>query len=213
VIEWIKTNHQLISLALSAAMLLVWIGYLQVFVRSYVRQTRPKILINRGGGSTLDAVCLVSNMSSDVIYVESIIIRLKTADDEWTCPVTELDGLEEWNEPTDLNLKTRQGTLDPGKVRNMGTFRTIIEHTLRATSEDVELGTDQWERLKRFDVQVIATYGSEDLPIGANRWFSLSWEGGSATMRPETAGTVQIRSRRKRRKIARILDAEVQDSQ
>jgi hypothetical protein len=185
--------------------------YLQVFVRSYVRQTRPKTLINRGGGMTLDALCLVGNMSSDSIYVESIIVTLQTADDDWTCPVTELDGLEEWDEPTDLNLKTRQGTLDPGKVRNMGTFRTIIDHALRASSDDPELGTNRWEKLKRFDVRIIATYGSEDLPIGANRWFNLSWKGGNATMHPQTAGSVQIRSRRERRKIARMLDAEVQD--
>jgi len=211
VIEWIKTNHQLISVAINGAMLLVWIGYLQVFVRSYVRQTRPKILINRGGGTTLDALCLVSNMSSDAIYVESIIIRLQTDDDDWTCPVTELDGLEEWDEPTDLNLKTRQGTLDPGKVRNMGTFRTIIEHALRASSDDPQLGTDRWEKLKRLDVRIVATYGSEDLPIGANRWFSLSRKERSAVILPRTAGTVQIRSRRERRKIARMLDAEVQD--
>ncbi|MEF2554366.1 hypothetical protein VQ042_24140 [Aurantimonas sp. A2-1-M11] len=210
-IEWIRANHQLISIVINGAMLLVWIGYLQIFVRSYVRQTRPKILINRGGSGTLDALCLVSNMSSDAIYVESIILTLQTADDEWTCPVTELDGIEEWDEPTDLNLRTRQGTLDPGKVRNMGTFRKIIEHALRASSDDPELGTDRWERLVRFDVRIVATYGSEDLPIGANRWFTLTWNGGTAAMRPLTAGTVQIRSRRERGKIARLLDAEVQN--
>ncbi|NDV87965.1 hypothetical protein GTW51_14765 [Aurantimonas aggregata] len=210
-IDWIKANYELISIAINGAMLLVWIGYLQIFVRSFLRQTRPKILINRGGGATLEAPCLVSNMSSDVIYVESIIIRLQTADNDWTCPVTELDGIEEWEEPSDLNLRTRQGPLDAGKVRNMGTFRTIIEHALRAGSQTPELGTDHWERLKRFDVRVIATYGSEDLPVGANRWFKLTWEGGKATMRPETAGTLQIRSHRERRKISKILDAEVQD--
>ncbi|MBB4003187.1 hypothetical protein [Aurantimonas endophytica] len=210
-IEWIKSNHEMISIAISGAMLIVWIGYLQILVRSYVRQTRPKILINRGGGATLDAPCLVSNMSSDAIYVQSIIVVLETADERRMCPVTELDGIEEWEEPTDLNLRTRQGPLDAGKVRNMGTFRGIIEHALRASSQTPELGTDQWERLKRFDVRVIATYGSEDLPVGANRWFKLSWEGGNATMRPETADTVQIRSHRERRKIAKMLNAEVQE--
>lgn len=88
--NWIASNHQVISALANIAMLLVWIAYLQVFVSSYRRQKRSNILINRGAGSGLEARCLISNMSAEAIYIESLIATAETPEERWSCPVTEL---------------------------------------------------------------------------------------------------------------------------
>jgi hypothetical protein len=208
-LDWIARNHQIITTLTSVGMLFVWIAYLQVFVGSYRRQTRPKILINLGSGSGLDSRCLVSNMSSDAIYIQSIIIELETPDARISCPVTEMDGIEDWQEPSDLNLWTRQGPLQAGQVRDMGSLRPMLNHVLRSQSRsDGDLGSDAWEQLIAFEVKIIAAYGSEDLLVGAKRRFNINHSDGNVVLRPQTIGAEQIRSRRERKSIERMLEEE-----
>ena len=64
--EWISDNSETVNAVSSVAMLLVWIAYLQVFLISYRRQVRPKIVINRAAGSALNASCFVGNISSEL---------------------------------------------------------------------------------------------------------------------------------------------------
>lgn len=66
-LEWISEHSDALNVLLSAAMLLVWLGYFEVFLRGYRRERRPKILISRGSGSSLRAHCLLSNMSAEAI--------------------------------------------------------------------------------------------------------------------------------------------------
>ncbi|TNC60456.1 hypothetical protein FHG71_22030, partial [Rubellimicrobium roseum] len=79
-LDWLSANSDAVNVVLNLAMLLVWIVYLQVFVSSYRRQRRANILISVGGGSGLDARCLVSNMSEGAIYIRSLVLDLITAE-------------------------------------------------------------------------------------------------------------------------------------
>ena len=76
-LTWIAENTEVLNLAANVAMVVIWLAYLHVFLRSFRRQTRPKIVINLAAGSTLDAACFISNMSSEPIYVESIVAKLE----------------------------------------------------------------------------------------------------------------------------------------
>lgn len=209
-LDWITRNHQIIGSVINLGMLVVWIVYLQVFVSNYRRQTRAHILINLGSGSGLDARCLVSNMSSEPIYIQSIIIEWDMPDSYHSRPVTELDGVEEWDEPSDLDLWTRQGPLGAGQIRDMGAFRAMLEHALSGRSDAGEdPGADAWDDLVAFEVKIIAVYGSEDLPVGAKRRFDILRKHGTTTLSPQTVGAQQIRSRGERRAIKSALDREV----
>ena len=73
-VEWISENSDLINAVSSAAMLLVWVAYLQVFLHSYRRQLRPKIVVNRAAGTALESSCFVSNMSSESIYTLNALL-------------------------------------------------------------------------------------------------------------------------------------------
>ncbi len=212
-LDWISRNSEVLNVVLNAGMLAIWMSYLQVFVSSYRRQTRAGILINMGSGQGADSRCLVSNMSTGPVYLQTIVLNLEMPDGKLRCPVTELDGLEEWDTPSEINLWTRQGPLDPGSVRDMGSFRVLIDHALRSQPEEWhQARADAADRLRGFEVLVVAIYGAENLPVGAVRRFTILREDGRMGLRPETAEARQIRSRRERRAIQRALEKELSDT-
>lgn len=203
--SWIETNHQVISALANIAMLLVWIAYLQVFVSSYRRQKRSNILINRGAGSGLEARCLIGNMSAEAIYIESLIATVETAGGRWSCPVTELP-----EGRSDLDLKTRQGPLQGGRLMDIGSFRSLIEPVLRGGvgPRDAD-APDGLENLVAFEIKVIAVHGSEDLLAGATRRFDLIRRQDQLLVRGHEVGTHQIRSRRERKRLRDDVEADL----
>ena len=86
---WLTANKELLNLIANWTMVAIWIVYLQVFLRSFQRQTLPKIVINRAAGSSLDAACFVSNMSPDAIYIESVIVELTCGEETFASAVTD----------------------------------------------------------------------------------------------------------------------------
>ncbi len=122
-LDWVLANSQFVNMAINLAMLFVWVGYLQVFVSSYHRQTRPKIMITRSGVVSVESRCLVCNMSTEATYLMSILIELETHDGSKSYPITEIEGFENSDKPSDDHIQSRQGPLDPGKVRDMAHLR------------------------------------------------------------------------------------------
>jgi hypothetical protein len=181
-------------------MLLVWIAYLQVFVSSYRRQKRSNILINRGAGSGLEARCLLSNMSAEAIYIESIIASAETTKGRWRYPVTELlEGR------SDLDLKTRQGPLQAGRFVDIGSFQSLIEPVFQRGVG----APDDLENLVAFEIKVIAVHGSEDLLAGATRRFDVMRRQDRLRLSGHTVGTHQIRSRRERERLRDDVEADL----
>jgi hypothetical protein len=192
--NWIAENHQVISALANIAMLFVWIAYLQVFVSSYRRQKRSNILINRGAGSGPEARCLISNMSAEAIYIESVIATVVTPEGRLSRPVTELSGGR-----SDLDLKTRQGPLQAGDFIDIGSFQSLLEPVLRlGTGLRGTSASDDLETVVAFEIKVIAVHGSEDMLTGATRRFELTRRQDQWLVRGHSVGTHQIRSRRER---------------
>ncbi|WP_048708939.1 hypothetical protein [Microvirga massiliensis] len=203
--NWIASNHQVISALASVAMLFVWIAYLHVFVSSYRRQKRSNILINRGAGAGLEARCLISNMSAEAIYLESLIATVETTEGRWSCPVTELlEGR------SDLDLKTRQGPLQAGRLVDIGSFQSLIEPVLqRSAGLRGAVASDGLENLVAFEIKVIAVHGSEDLLAGAMRRFDVIRRQDWLLLRGHSVGTQQIRSRRERESLRDDVEADL----
>jgi hypothetical protein len=211
-LNWLSENSNVVNVVLNVAMLLVWIAYLQVFVSSYRRQRQANILISVGGGSGLDTRCLISNLSQGAIYIRSLLLDLTTAQGTFSHSVTEIEDLEEWKGPTDLNLWTRQGPLNPGSVRDMGTFRSMLDHAIRAgqgpARQAVIPSPDAIEEVR---VTVIAHYGPEDLLVAAEQSYTLTPRNGSTWLRPQTVTPRQIRSRGERKRLRARLEQEVNE--
>jgi hypothetical protein len=210
ILEWIVANHELASLSVSLGTLLVWVTYLQVFLASYRRQRTGTILITLGQGRGLDGHCLVTNMGAEPVYILALIAHVEGPGGVRSCAITELEG-EQWSEPSDLRLWTRQGPLDSGELRDMGTLQGMVEHVLDAgPGKDADNdGPGRTAGLRSVVLQVIAVHGSEDLPMGAERAFDIVADGGAVQMlRPRTHGARQIRSRRERRRLLRLLEED-----
>ncbi|WP_159717115.1 hypothetical protein [Geminicoccus flavidas] len=209
-LNWLSENSDAVNVVLNLAMLLVWIAYLQVFVSSYRRQRQANILISVGGGSGLDARCLISNLSQGAIYIRSLLLDLTTAEGASSHSVTEIEDLEEWQAPTDLNLWTRQGPLDPGCIRDMGTFRAMLDHAIRAGRGPTEqAGIPAIDAIEAIRVTVIAHYGPEDLLVAAEQSYTLNRRDGSTGLSPQAVTPRQIRSRGERKQLRARLEQEV----
>ncbi|RDE08936.1 hypothetical protein [Pelagibacterium lacus] len=205
-LEWFAANSDMLNLVANWAMVVIWIAYLQIFLRSFRRQTLPKIVINRAAGSSLRAACFVSNMSSDAIYIESVIVKIETSTETVMCRITDFDAFDDHDESADPKLRTYQGPLAPSQYTSLGKFDDIIAMVARRKELDSE-------RLKSaggaiaIEITIIADYASEDLLIGARRTLRAEWQGDHWRLGEETPYTEQIRSRAERKRISQMLAA------
>lgn len=200
-LDWIDQNTELLSLVVSAAMLAVWVAYLHVFLVSYKRQTRSKIVINRGAGIDLDSRCLISNMGSDAIYVESIVASVEAENCDWRCAVTDIEVRGDGEAPADPKKLTHQGPLPSGDYMDIGSYRQLIERVVDGRGR-LETVLAEMRGPVVAQIQVVADYASEDLLVGARRRFALEAQERRWLLKPQNGGTEQIRSRRERRSIS-----------
>lgn len=203
--EWIAANSDMLNLTANWAMVAIWVVYLQVFLRSFRRQTLPKIVINRAAGSSLSASCFVSNMSSDAIYIESVIVKIEFSQDTIACTVTDFDFFEEQNADDDPKRLTFQGTLAPASYSSLGKFKDLIATVARRTGHDIEQLQASGNALA-VEVTIIADYASETLLVGARRKFNAKWQEDHWQLTADAPGTHQIRSRGERKRIYAMLD-------
>lgn len=202
-LELISANSDLLNLIANWAMVLIWVVYLQVFLRSFRRQTLPKIVINRAAGSSLDAACFVSNMSSDAIYIESVLVELECGEKRLTSAVTDFETRDGQKDNPDPKLRTYQGTLPPSHYTSLGSFEYLISSVCRRIGHDV--GALKSSSPIFVEISILADYASENLLIGARRRFRATWAEGHWKLRAETPDTHQIRSHRERKRIYSML--------
>ena len=208
-LNWITSNIQVVSAAINLVMLMVWLAYLHVFLSNFRRNTRSKIMISLSGDCGFKSTCLVTNMSSEAIYIQSIIIDLEAQEGRRSYPITEIESFEKWAEPSDLKIWSRQGPLGAGQARNIGTFEGMLAHAIQEENVSIEAVERQMDGpLAALEIRVIAAYASEDLPVGAVRKFRVLRSERGPQLRAESSIATQIRSRRERRAIKELLNSE-----
>ena len=72
-------NADVLGLLISFCTLLIWAVYAQLLYAGFRRQRQPSLMLNRGHGRGLDALCVVGNMSAESIFVQYVVAELKTA--------------------------------------------------------------------------------------------------------------------------------------
>lgn len=191
--DWISANKDVLNVLIGFGTLLVWVVYAQLLYNGYSRQRRPHVLINRGQHSDHRALCLISNMSAEAIFIQNIVVYLDTDRGLLACDVTELErNLEDKEERSGggghwqalpLSQGTRQGPLGPGEVEHIGTFRDVIERVARQrqlvfeSCPPDEGRTGVPARLYEITFRILAIYGSDNLPIGVERGFIMRDDG------------------------------------
>ena len=200
--EFLRTNQGIISVLLSMAMLVVWVVYLQVLLVQVRASRRSSILITRAAGRGMRSRCLVTNMSSQSLYVTSLIGILLAGGKQIEIALTDLRELPE-DLGADPRSTMRQGSLSTGQYLDIGHFDDILEVMLR---DDEAAGLAR-EDVAQLDLIVVAFYAPESLPVGARRSFQFRWESPSGTrVQPTSLRTQQIRGRRQRKRLFQAVE-------
>ena len=201
-LEFFRANQGLISVLLSMAMLVVWVVYLQILLVQVRASRRSSILITRAAGRGMRSRCLVTNMSSQSLYVTSLIGILHAGGRQIEIALTDLRELPE-DLGADPRSTMRQGSLSTGQYLDIGHFDDILEVMLR---DDEAAGLER-EDVAQLDLIVVAFYAPESLPVGARRSFQFRWESPSGTrVQPSSLRTEQIRGRRQRKRLFQAVE-------
>ncbi|MFP1631836.1 hypothetical protein ACLB6G_08875 [Zhengella sp. ZM62] len=207
--NWLQDNHGAVSAIASIATLVVWTLYFQLLLSNFRHRIRPKILINQGAGDSLQAHCLIANMSAEPIYIEAVITDIGyRSGDETTyrrsrCSLSDLD--VEVSDQVDRRPQWMQGPLGSSEFIDIGSYGQLIDRT-----------TDKGHIVKTVDeltVTIVATYTARDTPVAARRSFDLRHTQRGVHLEPRTYTAEQIRSRAALRSIGAYMQRKPQGRQ
>ncbi|MGC3873658.1 hypothetical protein ACPF7Z_10350 [Halomonas sp. GXIMD04776] len=215
--DWISQNSKVLTFFTNFGMLIIWLAYAQLLYMGFRRQRRPRLIINRGKRKDIDALCIISNMSAEAIFIEYIIAELKTSEGTITMDVTDFDqeyeegDEEKQDNPYSLGSvreNTRQGPLESGNFLHIGSFSELIKRLAR--DEGIEMKGHRPKgdlHFQRLTIRLIGVYGPEDMPIGAERSFDLFDNDNFCALTPASWDTKRLSSIRQRRKLKKKMQS------
>lgn len=220
--DWLSQHHDSVTALTSLGTLLIWLIYAQLLYKGYRRQRRPRLIINRGKRKDINALCIISNMSAEPVFIEYIVAELETSRGRIVMDVTDFErgseGASEGDKqegvrhepeqiPERVRDNTRQGPLQPGDFLHIGTFETIVRRIANNANITMQGGRPSGDvEFQRLTIQLIGIYGPEDLPMGAERSFRLYADGNGCELAPESWDTKHMNSRRQRHKLRAKLE-------
>ncbi|GEM_PF-1142688 len=193
--QFLTNNSGGINVITNILMLGVWALYFQLILTTYRHGLRPKILVNRAAGHTLDARCIITNMSSEKIYLESVLLTIASDEEEQTFVLTEYVSAEAQTASQQLF----QGPLASGELIDIGSYRSLMDRSLGADANHPL----REPNLRSLKITVVATYTAEDQIIGAERTFDVKES--DHRLAPRHYSANQIRSGRRRAEIERYM--------
>lgn len=209
-IIFLQQNASLISAAASVGTLCIWAIYLHIFVGGHLRQIKPILIINRGEGRTLDARCLITNMSREPVHIQSVVATLMTEDTSYVAYLTDAEDIRLSGETGDWKRMTRQGPLQTGTMVDMGTFRCVLDYAAKVCCEEpVFAGSNLSRSTTGIEITILGVYGSEELLVGASRCFELDRSKAEMELRAVTALTRQITGKRERRRLLKAVEEQL----
>lgn len=218
--SWIEENQAVLGVCISFATLLVWLIYAQLLFSGFRRQRSPRVIINRGKQKDMNALCIISNMSKEAIYVEYIIAVLETSHGTVTMDVTDFERAykeeqkdEDGNQqsvsvtPKGVHENTRQGPLLSGDFMHIGTFNALVRRLARQAGIPMRGYCPEGSiKLQCVTVQVIALYGPDSRPISASRGFNINSDEKVGTLTPASWQTRQGVSFLHRHRLCKLVD-------
>lgn len=215
-IDWILENQTLFNAGISALTVLIWMIYAQLLYFGFRRQRTPRVIINRGRQKDLNALCIISNMSQEAIYVEYILATLRTSHGNVVIDVTDFerpssDVPENTGNAlapsTNLRDDTRQGPLLSGDFMHIGTSVDLAGRLAREAGIKMQGHQPVGDiRLQCLSIQIIALYGPDSRPISATRDFNIHSDEAGTTLTPTSRATRQGVSYLHRRRLGKFVN-------
>ena len=197
----------------SVVMALIWVVYLQVFLRQYLRQNRPFLVIHHAQGQDPEASCLLVNMSREPVHVQFVSVKVETEESSYTLQVTDYRRLT--SEDRNVHEVLRQGPLQPGGYLVLGTFEDIIlgrrsELEKADSSANSEDTADSLREVRCLEIRVAVVHGPSNFHIGARRRFLVENEGGFTSIRATNIHTEQLSGYRSRHTVRRWVESHLE---
>ncbi|WP_121062601.1 hypothetical protein [Chachezhania antarctica] len=198
-LDVIKSNIGLFQLATSVVVILVWLVYLNIFLKDFRQQRRSSLLITRGGADDITARCLVSNMGAQPAYLLDVLACFDTPDGPVFASVVDRSELrqDQVDLPSEL---TGQGPIASGGFVDIGSFRDVAGRALDGSGFRV----NDCDDLK---LVAVATTNQAQRLVAAVRDFGFDHDGDTVHVAPRAVEARQIRSRRDQRRIRKVLSA------
>lgn len=209
-IDWLNQNSGVLQVITSVCTLAIWLFYAQLLYTTYRRDTRPRLLINKGvGKDDLDSPCLICNMSKEPIFIQCLVVELETSEGVFCTTATDPDeSLDDDENRKPVRERTRQGPLHSGACIEVKSFRELIERAAVAGGVQVDNGLprDREVNFLSLRLTIISIYGPEDHPFGAARTFSLDCSDVQCPqIQPMSLDTERLTSRKDKRQVEQWL--------
>ena len=198
-IEFLSRCSDILNVLLNAAMVLIWMTYLQVFTVNHMRQARAVLHIDLGAAEGAKSRFLVTNLSSSPVYVQAIVAELSHEGHRSRTQITDKDELmpEDMDDPL---TRTNRGTLQPGQKADIGSLDNLVTRARTRLSED-------WtsEQVEAVTITVVAVAGQIDRVVGASKTFDAERNHDGTPFTAQQLLTKQIRPRQTRAAFSRML--------
>lgn len=220
--DWVADHQKVLSVCASFGSVIIWLVYAQLLYLGFRRQRSPRLIINRGRNKDINALCLISNMSAEAVFIEYIIAELETSEGTITMDVTDFE--QEYDEGDEdpggqrsqslsnkrsLNVmdNIRQGPMESGGFLHIGTFSELIQRLARDEGIRMHRDAPQGDlEFTRLTLRLIGIYGPENMPIGAERSFDLTLNADTLSLRPASWDTKRLASLWQRRKLRKTVE-------
>jgi hypothetical protein len=208
--DLITQNKDILIVLTNFGTLIIWLVYAQLLYSGFRRQRSPKVIINRGSKKDINALCIISNMSAEAIFISYIFAEIETNQGTIELDVTDLEHIssEDNDSGNDSNPigkladNTRQGPLASGGYLHIGSFNSLICRIGKEEGLDMD-GHIPRGNLEFISISIllVAIYGPEKMPVGAERRFRLNNKNRKYSLTPEDWDTKLLTSRRQRIKL------------
>lgn len=198
-LQTLSDHAPLLNAGLNAAMVLIWVVYLQIFLVGHRRQSRSVIHIDLGSIDGAQARCLVTSLSSGAIYVQGIAADLVRNGHTSRMLITEREEVDQ-DKVEDPMSRTNRGTLQPGQTVDIGSLDDVIRRA------QIRLG-EEWtfDEIDSVTITVVAISGQAERIVGAAKEFCVERGDSTIWFSPTKILTRQIRPRQTRKEFNKLL--------
>lgn len=205
-IEFIRTNHEVLATSSGLVTAAIWLVYLNLFYASMRRSQRPEILLSRSAGSGQGARLFISNMGAEPIYVSAIIADYEAEDDRGTAYITQNDHIR--SEDLDsARAATSEGPLASGDYLDAGSFEDLMTRIGMHGNTRIAPGA-----IERVTLTVAAQTGYSAMTSAGSKAYRVIRKGDEVVFQPEKLSTKQLRGWFARRKLHKRLESEMRDA-
>ncbi|PHP28660.1 hypothetical protein [Limimaricola cinnabarinus] len=201
--QWLAEHSAALSLVTNAAMLVVWISYLNIFLFSFLRQRRQLVTITQGAGAELKAKCFVSNLGLEPIYIVEVVVDLMVNGKPCQAVVTDRTLMTD-HELEDPREATNQGPLQSGRHSSIGEFEDLVRRGLSASKREGSL-----EDVSEVTITVVTATAAKGAVTGSRRAFVIEGTGEDRILHGRTLMAEQITGRAASRKLRRDLEVRL----